>query len=73
MPNTYRCPEMDQLSRELANAYRQVEVSDIKIPQNIAEIHQRVARHRKECPVCRIIFLRKQMDAVRTFMDEMIG
>jgi hypothetical protein len=57
--DTFRCPHLDQLGRELVDAYRNAEDRDIfcisaglGLPNEIEALHLAMAEHRRVCPLC---------------------
>jgi hypothetical protein len=57
--DTFRCPDLDQLGRELVEAYRNAEDCEIfcisaglGLPSEIEAIHLAMAEHRRVCPLC---------------------
>jgi hypothetical protein len=65
--NYLRCPQIDQLGRELIEAYRQVGDTDtfsrsecFHLPTVLLNIHHKLAEHRRACYLC------SQLEANRT-------
>jgi hypothetical protein len=49
--NSYRCPYLDQLGRELIDTYRQVGADGL-FCNAIVGLHHRMTEHRSSCPLC---------------------
>jgi hypothetical protein len=57
--DTFRCPDLDQLGRELIDAYRNAADCEIfcisaglGLPNEIKALHLAMAEHRRVCPLC---------------------
>jgi hypothetical protein len=58
--NYLRCPHLDQLGRELIEAYRRVSdaeifclTHDLNGADPIISVHRQMASHRSSCPICK--------------------
>ena len=53
------CPQVDDLTQRLVNAYRELTDSEIAAGTVVEDLHTAIMEHKENCPLCRRIVMRQ--------------
>jgi hypothetical protein len=53
------CPQVDNLTHRLVNAYRRMTDSEIASGAVVEDLHIAIMEHKEDCPLCKRILVRQ--------------
>ena len=59
------CPQADNLTHRLVNAYREMTDSEIESGAVAEDLHTAIMEHKESCPLCRKLVMRQSAATMR--------